>query len=105
MKHYGFTALLQSRITLGHLLGDLNTKKFFTYSGSLTTPDCSEAVTWHVFPEPLPISYENMQRFWSIKDVYGREMTNNYRPLQRRKGRIILYRTGINQPQAYAFNV
>ncbi|XP_075163461.1 carbonic anhydrase 2-like [Haematobia irritans] len=97
LTNYGSSATIEGRITLRHLLGDLNTKKFFTYSGSLTTPGCSEAVTWHVFPEPLPISHENMQKFWLIRDGRGKALNNNYRPLQRRNGRVILYRTGFNQ--------
>ncbi|XP_017891224.1 carbonic anhydrase 2 isoform X2 [Ceratina calcarata] len=30
---------------------------FYTYKGSLTTPPCSEAVTWIIFPSPTPISF------------------------------------------------
>ncbi|XP_073821373.1 carbonic anhydrase 9-like [Musca autumnalis] len=88
------TVLPQNRISLGHLLGDLNIKTFFTYTGSLTTPDCSEAVTWHIFPEPLPIAYENIEKFWQINDVHGQKMNNNFRPLQQRNGVVILYRAG-----------
>lgn len=29
--------------------------KYYTYSGSLTTPTCNEAVTWIVFDEKIPI--------------------------------------------------
>lgn len=33
---------------------------FYTYQGSLTTPPCSEAVTWIVFPDPLPVSFSQV---------------------------------------------
>ncbi|XP_061396665.1 putative carbonic anhydrase 5, partial [Musca vetustissima] len=88
------STLPEDHLTLGHFLGDLNTKTFFTYTGSLTTPDCAEAVTWHVFPEPLPIAYEHIEKFWQIRDAHGHRMNNNFRPLQENNGRVILYRSG-----------
>ena len=33
---------------------------FFTYNGSLSTPPCSEVVTWFVFPDSIPISFEQV---------------------------------------------
>ena len=38
----------------------------YRYSGSLTTPPCSETVSWVVFREPLEISPEQFQQFEHI---------------------------------------
>lgn len=36
---------------------------YYTFSGSLTTPPCSEDVTWFVLKHPTTISAEEIQRF------------------------------------------
>ena len=33
-----------------------NTREFFRYRGSLTTPGCHQAVTWTVFTQPLRVA-------------------------------------------------
>ena len=50
-------------------------KNYFFYSGSLTTPPCSEGVLWHVLNQPLPVTQEQVDRF---KELMG----NNARPAQ-----------------------
>ncbi|XP_073821390.1 carbonic anhydrase 7-like [Musca autumnalis] len=92
VQRYQSTARLGRRITMDNLLGDVNRNHFFTYFGSLTTPDCSEAVTWTVFPQPLYISLQQMQKFWSVRDNRGRALINNYRPVQPDNGRAVFYR-------------
>jgi carbonic anhydrase len=47
----------------------------YTYSGSLTTPPCSEVVRWHVMQEPLTMSAEQLEALTSIYD-------GNNRPVQ-----------------------
>lgn len=54
----------------------------FRYSGSLTTPPCSENVRWVVIAEPIELSEEQIETF---KKFYPR----NNRPLQPLNGRKI----------------
>jgi len=75
---------------LKHPLRDFlpnDTTIFFRYTGSLTTPPCTEAVTWTVFKTFLPISEEDMNKFRSILDSSGGPLVNNFRPIQTFHGR------------------
>ncbi|UOQ92371.1 carbonic anhydrase family protein [Halobacillus shinanisalinarum] len=47
----------------------------FYYSGSLTTPPCSEGVKWIVFENPIEMSKEQIEEFKQI-------FPNNNRPIQ-----------------------
>ncbi|CRK86501.1 CLUMA_CG000153, isoform A, partial [Clunio marinus] len=69
--------------TLGSLIRDVNTQRFYTYRGSLTTPKCNPAVTWIVFPDTIPISLNQMARFRSLSNgIEGLLLLDNYRHLQ-----------------------
>ncbi|XP_030559755.1 putative carbonic anhydrase 5 isoform X2 [Drosophila novamexicana] len=83
---------LHEPLTLGQLLGDLNTRHFYTYKGSLTTPDCNEAVIWTVFARPLPLPLSDIQQLWQLQDSNGNPIRNNYRKLQPRNNRHVFYR-------------
>jgi carbonic anhydrase len=47
----------------------------FRYTGSLTTPPCTEGIAWHVFQTAITLSGEQIRAF---TDLYA----NNYRPVQ-----------------------
>lgn len=56
---------------------------FYTFSGSLTTPPCSEGVQWYLLPKIITISAAQLQQ---LKGFY----TNNARQLQGLNGRTVL---------------
>jgi carbonic anhydrase len=60
------------------------TREYFAYSGSLTTPPCSEGVAWVVLKTPIEASAEQIARF---KERVG-PATN--RPVQPHNARLIL---------------
>jgi carbonic anhydrase len=58
-------------------------RSYFTFKGSLTTPPCTEGVTWYVLQSHATISREQVEAFAKI---YRR----NARPIQPTNGREIL---------------
>ncbi|XP_018328026.1 carbonic anhydrase 15-like isoform X1 [Agrilus planipennis] len=56
---------------------------YYTYKGSLTTPPCSEVVTWIVYPNPMPVSEVQLNKFRSMfgHDTHTK-LTNNFRYVQ-----------------------
>ena len=58
-----------------------DTSQYYTYAGSLTTPPCSEGVTWFVLKERAELSDDQLEAF---RKVLG----NNVRPLQKLNHRV-----------------
>ncbi|MCD8496611.1 MAG: carbonic anhydrase family protein [Alphaproteobacteria bacterium] len=55
---------------------------YYTYEGSLTTPPCTEGVTWTIMQQPIEITQEQLGAFQSI-------FAHNARPLQDLNGRVV----------------
>ncbi|KAM4531960.1 carbonic anhydrase 15 [Fundulus diaphanus] len=47
------------------LLPKLNMSQYYRYSGSLTTPPCSQAVVWTLYEVPIYISWSQLAQFTS----------------------------------------
>ncbi|ETE73370.1 Receptor-type tyrosine-protein phosphatase gamma, partial [Ophiophagus hannah] len=69
---------------------------YYRYAGSLTTPPCSEIVEWIVFRMPVPISYRQLEAFYSIFTTEQQDhvksveyLRNNFRPQQSLNNRIV----------------
>jgi carbonic anhydrase len=57
-------------------------RTFFQYSGSLTTPPCSEGVSWYVMASPISMSPEQIAEL-------KQSIEGNNRPIQERYGRAL----------------
>ncbi|XP_075690073.1 receptor-type tyrosine-protein phosphatase gamma [Rhinoderma darwinii] len=69
---------------------------FYRYTGSLTTPPCSEIVEWVVFSRPVQISYQQLEAFYSIFTTEQQDhvksvdyLRNNFRPKQPLNDRVV----------------
>lgn len=59
-------------------------QSYYGYSGSLTTPPCTEGVLWHVLENPIELSDSQLKQFSSI-------IQSNYRPVQKINHRTVEY--------------
>ena len=74
--------VVPGELDLASLLPTIRTS--WRYPGSLTTPPCSEGVSWIVMTEPLAISAAQIAAFGTIHP-------NNFRPVQPLGERVLLY--------------
>lgn len=58
-------------------------KSYYHYSGSLTTPPCSEIVSWYILQNPIEASKEQIAKFSEI-------LNDNFRPVMPLNNRKIL---------------
>ncbi len=67
-------------------------QSFFTYTGSLTTPPCSEKVLWLVFTAPILLSEDQLQKYRDLRSTAeGGPLEDNFRPVQPLNGRTVTY--------------
>ncbi|NXY03514.1 CAH4 anhydrase, partial [Pteruthius melanotis] len=67
--------------------------RYYRYEGSLTTPDCSEGVTWTVFEKPVELSLPQLSQFSALHfdGKNSTPMMENFRPAQPLGARKVLW--------------
>ena len=76
----GATAAVPGPMNAAALLPER--RSTWRYVGSLTTPPCTEGVSWIVMTEPMTLSAAQIEAFAAI-------FPNNYRPVQPLNGRVL----------------
>lgn len=66
-------------------------KAYYVYSGSLTTPPCTEGLTWVVLANPIELSEQQLQFFREVI------MQNNSRPPQPLNNRVVTENASMRQ--------
>ncbi|XP_047736802.1 putative carbonic anhydrase 3 [Hyalella azteca] len=65
-----------------------DTKSFYRYEGSLTSPPCNEVVIWTVFKEPVHVSQNQLELMRTLLDLHDEPIEDNFRnpqPLNNRR--------------------
>ena len=73
---------VRSRVSINVAQALTDTSAYYTYAGSLTTPPCTENVTWFVLKHPAQMSAAQFK-------AYDKILGDDFRPLQDRNGRVV----------------
>ncbi|XP_076364075.1 carbonic anhydrase 2-like isoform X1 [Tachypleus tridentatus] len=92
IRHEGNSTVVSSvDLTLKSLLPQ-ETTPFYRYSGSLTTPPCSEVILWTVLANPVKIGKTEIEEFRRQKTGEGqneRSLVNNFRTPRKLNQRLV----------------
>uniref|UniRef100_A0A673Z874 Carbonic anhydrase n=1 Tax=Salmo trutta TaxID=8032 RepID=A0A673Z874_SALTR len=87
------TSYLNYFLKIKFLLEGVDRTKYYRYLGSLTTPNCSEAVVWTVFKDPIRVSQDLIDLFSTTLHIDHNStsalMTNVFRNIQPVNGRMV----------------
>jgi len=94
-------ANVSSEVWLEGFIDAIDTERFWSFDGSLTTPPCSEGIKWTVFEQIQPISADQLKKFtdlWAGNPNYAEGKGNNrvVQPLNSRT----LHRVGGPKPKS-----
>ncbi|XP_067618134.1 putative carbonic anhydrase 3 isoform X1 [Eurosta solidaginis] len=64
---------------------------YITYSGSLTTPSCAEAVTWIILSETFPVTLAQVDSFKDTHYEANKVLKSNYRDIQKSYNRPVIF--------------
>ncbi|GLJ05636.1 hypothetical protein SUGI_0021910 [Cryptomeria japonica] len=64
----------------------VGSRKYYRYNGSLTTPPCTEGVTWNIVHKVRTVSREQIR---ALHEAIHDEHEKNARPIQSTNGRIV----------------
>jgi carbonic anhydrase len=78
----GVPVVLKGRVLPSELVSQVN--EYFRYNGSITTPPCSEGVSWVVLKTPMTASTAQVEAFKKVMQ------TQNNRPMQELNGRFVV---------------
>jgi len=76
------------------LIKDSISGPYFTYSGSLTYPPCTEVKQYVVFRVPLDISSTQLGQFRLLLQQDGTRLVNNFRPVKTLGDRVLAFTVG-----------
>jgi len=76
------------------LIKDSISGPYFTYSGSLTYPPCTEVKQYVVFRVPLDISSTQLEQFRLLLKQDETRMVNNFRPVKTLGDRVLAFTVG-----------
>lgn len=64
--------------------------RYYSYPGSLTTPPCSESVTWIVRDGTYPVAQKDLDELRNLRDGNDQPLVDNFRPPQPLNGRTVV---------------
>ena len=75
VKHVGDSVVIPEPVNFFRLL-PCDKREFYRYQGSLTTPPCSEIVTWTVFRNPLLLTRSQVTNSFIIQHIQHIRLSN-----------------------------